>query len=158
VRGASEAISAADLNFSDIWIDYLGGSPTNECCMQFVNYFRSVKIDNLNCVHVHAGIRSFLPSRNAFDGFTVRSSYFENIATDAVQTYGSWRIFDSTFESIGGNGIVNPHGVTMVYGNTFIHIVGRDMLPIGGTFVVDPFVSPSAAAHQTAKQGAILSN
>lgn len=134
VRGISSNAWAANLNFSDIWIDYPGGSPTDEYCMRFVNYVSNVQINNLNCFDMWAGIISYLPASNEFYNFTVRTSYFENIATDAVQTYGSWDIFDSRFESIVGNGIVNPYGITTVDGNTFIDIGGRDLLSIGGTF------------------------
>ena len=141
VRGSNYAAGAANLNFLDISIDYPGGSPTDEFCMQFVNYVSNVQINALNCFDMWAGVRSYLPAPNAFDDFTVRSSYFENIASDAVQTYGSWQVFDSRFEAIAGNGIVNSDGITTVYENTFIDINGSDMLRAGGTFVFSSSLS-----------------
>jgi hypothetical protein len=136
VRGTISSAWAANLSFSDISIDYPGGSPTDDFCMQFANYVSNVQINTLNCFDMWQGIRPYLPAADAFDSFTVRTAYFENIGTDAVQTYHSWYISDSRFEAIRGNGIVNPDGITTVYGNTFIDVGGSHMLGIGGTFAV----------------------
>ena len=138
VQGDSAATSASHLNFSDISIDYPGGSPKNEYCMQFLQYVSNVQINNLKCFDMWGGITSSYPVANKFSNFTVQASYFANVATDAVQTSGSWYIFDDRFESVGGNGIVNVGGVTTVCANTFVGIVGRDMLSVGGTFAFGP--------------------
>lgn len=138
VQGDSPATSASHLNFSDISINYPLGSPRNEYCMQFLQYVTNVQINNLECVDMRGGITSSYPVPNKFSNFTVQASYFENIATDAVQTSGSWYIFDDRFESVGGNGIVNVGGVTTVCVNTFVGIGGRDMLSLGGLFALGP--------------------
>jgi hypothetical protein len=147
VRGIISTAWAANLNFSDISVDYPGGSPEEEYCMRFASYVSNVQINNLNCFDMWAGIISDIPAANEFDSFTVRNSYFENIGTNAVQTYGSWDVVDDRFEVIAGNGIVDPNGITTVYGNTFIDITGMDMLPMGGTFAFGTspgFAEPSA--------------
>jgi hypothetical protein len=134
-QGASPASSATGLTFSDVSVDYPGGSPAAEYCMQFVQYVSGVNINNLTCSNMWAGIAPYLPDSTAFTDFTVMNSQFSNIGTDAITTYGQWKVFTSTFTSVSGNGIVNPFGVTTVSGDTFLDIGGTDMLSTGGTFV-----------------------
>lgn len=134
-QGASAISSATHLTFSDITVDFPGGSPAAEYCMQFVQYVSAININNLRCSDMWTGIAPYLPDSTVFTDFTVTNSQFANIETDAVTTYGNWNIFQSTFTSVAGNGIVNPFGVTTVSGNTFLQIGGIDMLSTGGTFV-----------------------
>jgi hypothetical protein len=49
VQGASSTTPATSLSFSDITVEYPGGSPIVEYCMQFVQYVSAVNINNLNC-------------------------------------------------------------------------------------------------------------
>ena len=142
VQGASATTSATRIILSNIVVDYPGGSPTDEYCMQFVQYVNSVTIQNLNCLSMWIGIAPYLPDSNFFTDFTVVNSHFRNVATDAIDTYGSWNILNSRFISIAGNGIVNPYGVTAVSGNTFLNIGGSDMLSTGGTFVESKGTTP----------------
>lgn len=137
VQGASSIASAANLSFSDITINYPGGSPTSEYCMQFVEHVSNVHISDLNCHDMWKGIAPYLPASSGLNGFTIDTSNFENIETDAVETFGAWNISGSQFKSIAGNGIVNPNGITTVYGNTFTNIGGTDMLPEGGSFILE---------------------
>jgi hypothetical protein len=134
VQGESPQTNVTGLTFSDISIEYPGGSPPNEYCMQFVQYVSAVNISNLSCSGMWAGISPYEPDPSSFGNFMVTNSQFTDIATDAIQTYGPWTIFDDTFTSVGGNAIVNPFGITAVSGNAFIDIAGSDMLSTGGTF------------------------
>ncbi len=135
VQGASPTSSATGLTFSDISVDYPGGSPAAEYCMQFVQDVSGVNINNLMCSNIWAGIATYLPDSATFGDFTIENSQFSKIGTDAISTYGQWTISTSTFASVVGNGIVNPLGVTLVSGDTFLDIGGTDMLSTGGTFV-----------------------
>src|SRR5438552_3105481 len=54
VQGASSTTPATNLNFSDVTIDYQGGSPIVEYCMQLVQYVSAVNINNLNCSNMWA--------------------------------------------------------------------------------------------------------
>lgn len=134
VQGSSATSSATGLTFSDISVDYPGGSPAADYCMVFVQYASGVNINDLRCASMWAGIASILPVSGAFDDYTVRNSKFGNIPTNAIETYGGWSISGSSFLSLRGNGIANPFGVTTVCGNTFTGIGGSDMLSMGGTF------------------------
>src|SRR5579871_919677 len=134
-QGASATSLLTGLKFSDISVDYPGGSPTSEYCMQFVQYVRGVNISNLTCTNMWTGIAPYLPDSTSFGDFTVENSQFSNVGTDAVTTYGQWKISTSSFASVAGNGIVNPFGETMVSGDTFVNIGGTNMLSTGGTFV-----------------------
>jgi hypothetical protein len=134
-QGASPTSSATGLTFSDISVDYPGGSPAAEYCMQFVQYVSGVNINNLTCSNMWAGVAPYLPDSATFSDFTIGNSQFSRIGTDAISTYGQWKISTSTFASVVGNGIVNPFGVTTVSGNTFMDIGGTDLLSTGGTFV-----------------------
>ncbi len=134
-QGASPASSATGLTFSDISVDYPGGSPAAEYCMQFVQYVSGVNINNLTCSNMWAGIAPYLPDSATFGDVTIGNSQFSKIGTDAISTYGQWKISTSTFASVVGNGIVNPFGITTVSGDTFFDIGGTDMLSTGGTFV-----------------------
>jgi hypothetical protein len=135
VQGESEGTSVSGLTLDGISIDYTGESPANEYCLQFVQYVSDVNINNLSCSNMWAGIAPYLPDPASFSNFMVTNSQFANIATDAIQTYGSWSVFDDVFISVGGNAIVNSSGVTAVGGDLFIDIAGSDMLSDGGTFV-----------------------
>lgn len=134
-QGASATSSASHLSFSDISVDYPGGSPADHYCMQFVQYVSGVNINNLSCSNMWAGIAPYLPDSATFSDFTLTKSQFSNIGTDAVTTYGNWKVFTSTFTSVAGNGILNPFGVTTVSTDTFLGIGGTDMLSTGGTYV-----------------------
>lgn len=136
IEGASAATPAFDLNLSDIFVNYWGNSPAGEYCVQFIQYVRTVHINNLNCSDMWVGLAPYLPAPGSFGGVSVTGSQFTNIATNAIETYGDWNISNASFASIAGNGIVNPSGVTAVYGNTFTDIGGSNMLSTGGTFVV----------------------
>ena len=136
VQGASSTTPATVLNFSDITVDYPGGSPTFEYCMQIVQYVSAVNIDNLHCSNMWAGIAPYAPASAAFNDFTVTNSQFTNIATNSVETYGQWSISNTSFGLIAGNGIQADSGVTTVSRDTFANIGGSDMYSTGGTFVV----------------------
>jgi len=104
--------------------------------MQFVQYVSNVNINNLNCSNMWAGIAPYLPTAGVFSDFTVTNSQFTNIATNGIETYGSWNISNTGFGSIAGDGIVADSGVTTVSGDTFTNIGGSDMYSAGGSFVV----------------------
>lgn len=135
IQGRTPGTNVSGLTLSNIAIDYPGGSPTNEYCMQFEQYVSNVNINNLSCSHMWAGIAPYQPDPNTFTNFRVTNSQFDFIATDAIQTFGSWSIFSDTFVVVGGNAIVNPFGITAVGGNVFTGVAGSDMLSTGGTFV-----------------------
>lgn len=135
VEGANSMSPASGVAFSNISVDYQGASPTDYSCMQFVLYVSDVKIDNLNCSNMWAGIAPYLPMSGAFDNFTVTNSKFRNIRTNGIETYGSWTVSNTNFESIAGNGIMADSGVTTVSADTFTNIGGSDMSSAGGTFV-----------------------
>ena len=82
-----------------------------------------------------AGIAPYFPDSENFGNFKVANSAFQNIATDAIVTWGDWSILSNNFSSVGANGIVNPFGVTTVGNNTFLDVSGNDTLSTGGTFV-----------------------
>ena len=126
---------ATSLSFSDITIDYQGGSPIVEYCMEFVQYVRAVNINNLNCSNMWAGIAPYEAVSGAFNDFTVTNSHFTNIATNGIETFGQWSVVDNRFESITGSAIVADSGVTTVSENRFTNI-GTDMYSAGGSFVV----------------------
>jgi hypothetical protein len=134
-QGASETTSATGIRLSDISVDYQGGSPAAEYCMQFVQYVSGVHIENLSCSNMWIGIAPYLPASSMFNDFTVTNSQFTNIGTDAIDTYGGWKVLNTEFVSVSGNGIVNPFGVTTLEANTFVNIGGSDMLSSGGSFV-----------------------
>ena len=134
-QGASETTSATGIRLSDISVDYQGGSPAAEYCMQFVQYVSGVHIEDLSCSNMWIGIAPYLPASSMFNDFTVTNSRFRNIGTDAIETYGGWKVLHTEFVSVSGNGIVNPFGVTMLEANTFVNIGGSDMLSSGGSFV-----------------------
>ena len=136
VAGANSTTAAGSIGFSNISIDYQGASPTGYYCMQLVEYVSAVNIDNLNCSNMSAGISLYQPAAGTFSDFTVTNSQFTNIATNGVETYGTWMISNTSFGSIVGNGIVADSGVTTVSGNTFTNIGGSDMYSAGGSFVV----------------------
>ena len=138
VQGANSTTPANQIHISNVSIDYSGGSPADEYCLQFVQYVSDVSISNLNCSNMWAGIRPYLPSSGAFTGFRAADSEFTKIATNAIETYGHWNVMNSTFDSVAGNGIYNPFGVTEVSGNTFTNIGGSDLDAAGGTFVTVP--------------------
>lgn len=145
-QGASAGALARGLTFSDISIDYKGGSLSDEYCMQFVEYVSAVKINNLNCSDMWVGIGPYLPVEGGFYNYVLTKSQFANIASDAVQTYGGdWRIYGNNFESVGGSGIVNFGGLDLVDSNSFVDIGGSDMFAAGGTFAtpVTPVPIPS---------------
>src|SRR5581483_4236402 len=48
-QGTSPSTSATDLTFSDVLVDYPGGSPTSIYCMQFVEDVNGVTVNNLTC-------------------------------------------------------------------------------------------------------------
>jgi hypothetical protein len=133
-QGASADTSVAGLSFSHVTIDYKGGSPPGEYCMQFVQYVNRVNISYLSCSNMWLGVAPYLVTSGYYD-YTVTNSQFTNISTDAVMTYGGGRIFDSAFDGVGGNGIVNLFGEDFVCNNTFANVAGSNMLSRGGTFV-----------------------
>jgi hypothetical protein len=100
--------------------------------MQFVQYVTAVNIDNFNCSNMWVGIAPYAPAAGVFNDFTVTNSQFTNIATNGVETYGQWNIFNTTFGPIAGNGIMADAGVTTVSRDTFTNIGGSDMLAAGG--------------------------
>jgi hypothetical protein len=104
--------------------------------MQFVQYVSAVNIDNLNCSNMWAGIAPYAPASGAFDRFTVTNSQFTSIATNGVEAYGQWNVFNPSFGSIAGNVIVADYGMTTLSRDTFTNIGGSDMYSAGGTFVV----------------------
>jgi hypothetical protein len=127
--------SATTLSFSNITVDYQGGSPVAEYCMQFVQYVSAVNISNLNCSNMWAGIAPYEPAAGAYTDFTLTNSQFMNIGTNGIESYGQWNVSKSSFQSIAGNGIMSDSGVTAVSGNTFTNIGGSDMYSNGGSFV-----------------------
>jgi hypothetical protein len=135
VQGANSTTPASTLNFSDITIDYQGGSPTFHYCMQFLQYVSAVNINNLTCSNMWAGIAPYLPASGEFSDFTVTNSHFTNIATNGIETFGQWSVVNNRFESIAGNGIVADSGATTVSENRFTNIGGSDMYSAGGSFV-----------------------
>jgi len=135
VQGANSTTAATSLNFSNITVEYPGGSPIVEYCMQLVQYVSAVNINNLNCSNMWAGIAPYAAVSGAFNDFTLTNSHFTNIATNGIETFGQWSVVDNRFESIAGSGIVADSGVTTVSENRFTN-VGTDMYPNGGTFVV----------------------
>jgi hypothetical protein len=136
VQGANSTTPATTLNLANITIDYPGGSPVAEYCMQFVQYVSAVNISNLNCSNMWAGIAPYLPASGGFNDFTVSNSNFANIGTNGIETYGQWNVSNTSFGSIAGNGIMADSGVTTVSGDTFTNIGGSNMYSAGGTFVV----------------------
>lgn len=136
VQGASSATPATALNFFNITVEYDGGSPTSEYCMEFVQYVSNVNINHLNCLNMWAGIAPYLPVSGAFTDFNLSNSVLTNIASNGVETYGQWNISDTSFGSIAGNGIMADSGVTTVSGDTFTNIGGSNMSSAGGSFVV----------------------
>ena len=136
VQGASSATPATTLNFSHITVEYPGGSPTYEFCMQFFQYVNGVSINNLNCSNMWAGIAPYAAVSGAFNDFTVTNSHFTNIATNGIESFGQWSVVNNRFESIAGSGIVADSGVTTVSENRFTNIGGTDMYSAGGSFVV----------------------
>jgi hypothetical protein len=116
VEGASQINLASELTLSDISVDYPGGSSASHYCMQFALYVSKVTISDLHCSGMWAGISPLLPDTATFGGFSVTNSEFSGIATDAIMTYGSWKISTSTFTDIFGNAVVNPYGVTTLSG------------------------------------------
>jgi hypothetical protein len=72
----------------------------------------------------------------AFNDITVTNSHFTNIGTNGIESYGQWNVFNTSFQSIAGNGIMSDSGVTTVSGNTFTNIGGSDMYSNGGSFVI----------------------
>ena len=138
VQGVSKAATATGVTLSGISVDYPGGSPPDQYCMQFVQYVSGVQVRDLNCTNMWTGIGPYLPDPVFFNDFIVTGSQFTTITTNAIQTYGSWGVFDNSFRSIGGNGIVNPFGVTVVASNTFANVAGSNTLSTGGSFVSPP--------------------
>jgi hypothetical protein len=107
--------------------------------MQFLQYVSAVNISNLNCSNMWSGIAPYAPISGAFKGFTVSNSQFTNIGTNGIETYGQWTIYNTSFGSIAGSGIVADSGVTTVStvsANTFTNIGGSNMYSAGGTFVI----------------------
>jgi hypothetical protein len=136
VQGANSTTPAGGIRLSNISIDYRGASPAGYYCMQLVQYVSNVKIDNLNCSNMWAGISLYQPAAGVFTDFTVTNSQFTNIATNGIETYGQCNISNTSFASIAGNGIVADSEVTTVSGDTFTNIGGSDMYSAGGSFVV----------------------
>jgi hypothetical protein len=136
VQGASSTTPATVLNFSDITVEYPGGSPIVEYCMQLVQYVSAVTIDNLHCSNMWAGIAPYAPAAGAFNDFTVTNSQFTNITTNGIETFGQWNISNTSFGSIGGSGIQADSGITTVSRDKFANIGGSDMYSAGGSFVV----------------------
>jgi hypothetical protein len=136
VQGAGSQSPATNILLKDITVDYPGSSPISDYCMQFVQYVSSVSIDNLQCSNMWAGIAPYLPSQDFFADFHVTNSHFSGIATNGIQTFGSWSVAGSTFDSIGGDGILNTYGVTAVASDTFTNIGGTNLGEDGGTFTV----------------------
>jgi len=136
VQGANPTTPATTLNFWNITVEYPGGSPVAEYCMQFVQYVSAVNIRNLSCSNMWAGFAPYLPIPGAFSDFTVTNSQFANIATNGIEAYGQWKVFNTSFGEITGNGIVSDSGVTTVSEDTFTNIGGSDMYSNGGSFVV----------------------
>jgi hypothetical protein len=134
IQGASSTTPATALNFSNITIDYHGGSPTFHYCMQFVQYVSAVNISNLKCSNMWAGIAPYAPVSGAFNNFSVTNSQFTNIASNGIETYGEWNVFKTSFSSIAGNGIVADSGITTISGDSFTNIGGSDTYSAGGSF------------------------
>ncbi len=136
IQGVDSTTSASNIGLSNILIGYEGGSPSSEYCMQFVQHVSAVKISNLSCSNMWAGIAPYLPAPGAFNDFTVTNSQFSNIGTNGIETYGAWSVLNTSFESVFGNGIQADSGVTTVSADTFSNIRGSNMYSAGGTFVV----------------------
>ncbi len=135
VKGATSTATATTLNLSDITVDYQGGSPIYEYCMQFVQYVSAVSISNLNCSNMWAGIAPSAPVPGSSGNFRLMNSQFTNIGTNGVETYGQWSIRNTSFGSIIDSAIVADPGVVTVFGNTFTGIGVTDMYSAGGSFV-----------------------
>jgi len=138
IQGASSSATVGGISLSNITVDYPGGSPAGIYCMVFVQYVLVVNVQNLTCSNIWAGIAPYDVVSGAFDNFSVSNSDFTNIATNAIESYGSWTVTDSTFTGIGGDGILNIGGVATVSGNVFTNIGGSNMSSNGGTFVQGP--------------------
>jgi hypothetical protein len=142
VQGAAPSAAVSTLILSNIQVSYPGGSPYGELCMQFVQFVNQITIQNLSCSDMWAGIAPYLPDSESFGNFRLTNSVFQNIGSDAIETWGPWSIMNSEFTSVAGNGIVNPFGVTTVGGNTFSNISGNDTLSTGGSFVQESAPGP----------------
>jgi hypothetical protein len=138
VVGASAAAYAANINISDVNVDWPGGSPANVSCVSLAQSTIRVKIQSLICKNMYMGVAFIYPNPTVFNDISVTRSQFMNIQTNAILTYGRWRVDDSTFENIGMNGIYNCNGLTTVSNNIFISVGQLDMDPAGGSFVVTP--------------------
>jgi hypothetical protein len=136
VQGANATTPATALTLTNITVDYPGGSPPDEFCLQFVQYVSDVNISNLNCSNMWAGIAPYQPISGAFSDFTVMGSTFNDIASNGIEAYGQWHIFQTTFGSIAGNAIVSDSGITAVSRLSFNKIGVSDMYSAGGSFVV----------------------
>jgi hypothetical protein len=135
VVGPASRAAASAINVSNVTVDYPGGSPATDYCMEFVQYVTDVKIAGLNCSNMWAGIAPYSPSVGIF---TINCSQFRNIATTAIETYGNWNISNTTFDSVGGSAILNNFGVTSLSGDIFTGIGGSDWEAAGGTFAFSP--------------------
>jgi hypothetical protein len=72
-QGASPTWSATGITFSDISVDYPGGSPVAEYCMQFVQYVSGVDISNLTCSNAQI-VRGFREAQSCHDRCAHRSN------------------------------------------------------------------------------------
>jgi hypothetical protein len=88
VQGASPATYPTNVTLFNT-VEYAGGSPVAEYCMQFLQVVTAVNITNLNCSNLWAGIAVGLTAPRAFNDFTVTNSQFTNIATNGIETCGN---------------------------------------------------------------------
>lgn len=134
-QGGSAATSVAGLSFSHVTIDYQGGSPAGEYCMQLVQYVNRVNIKDLSCSDMWIGVAPYLVAPGGFYDYTLADSQFTNISNDALMTYGGATIVGNKFDGVGANAIVNLGGEDLVSNNEFVNVAGANMLAQGGTFV-----------------------
>lgn len=135
VQGTSASTTSSGLSFSDINVTYeVGNVATTNGCFKFTGYVQQVNVSFLNCLNMGYGIEPVTPSAT-FTDFTLTNSDFTNIATNGIETYGTWTVLNTRFENIVQNGIFNSFGVTTVLGNTFTNVGGSDMLSGGGSFL-----------------------
>jgi hypothetical protein len=133
-QGTSTSTTASNLSFSDINVNYDPGNVAgNNGCFDLTGYVQQIQISSLNCLNMGYGIKPVVPS-SRFTDFTITNSTFTNIATNGIETYGTWTVLNTSFENISQNAIFNPFGVTTVSGDTFTNVGGSDMLSGGGSF------------------------
>ena len=154
ITGAETFNPATDITLTNLIVDWPGGSPTNVACIQYIQSTARVNISNLNCRNVYEGINYVTPASGFMTDFTLSNSYFQNIQTTGVLTYGTWTITGTEFNTITGNAVLNQVGNTNLAGNTCV-ACGAYWNNIGGTMQFDYRAYLTNTIPQTNSPGAI---